>query len=709
MQINNPFHMNDWEIKKFLHVILAIQLAMWGAIGLDLIGLQIPILRQLIGFIYLAFIPGIIILRILKLHTLGKIETLLYTVGLSITTLMFTGFFMNLIYLFFGISGPLSTIPLIITISLVVLILCTLCCMWDKDFSNPSFLEIKDILSPPVLFLLMIPFLAIFGTYLVNFHNNNIILLFLIVVISLVVILIGFDKFIPTKFYPLTVFVIALSLLFHNSLISMYIWGWDIHVEYYIANLVITNSVWDSTIYSNVNAMLSIVMLTPIFSAITDMNLTWIFKIIYPLLYSLVPLGLYRVFQKQTNDKNAFLSVFFLMSIFTFYKEMPTLARQQIAELFLVLVILLLFDKHMNKMKRSILLIIFSFSLVVSHYGLSYIFMASFILVWFLLYLDKRYQSKNTINTITSSLVLLYIIFTLTWYIYISSSSTFNSIVFIGDHIADSITDLLNPEFSEGMRIISESTLSLHAVTKYLHLIAQLFISVGILTLLLNRSKIKLDREYIAFSVVFFMMLLAAIVVPFLASSIATTRIYHISLIFLAPFFVIGVLTIFNVANNIAKAFRIKQCIKNPLKILSLFLAIFLLFNSGWVYEVAKDAPTSNSLNTTIDSPHFNYQEVLGAKWLYNVKVNNHIYADYYRWLLLGSFEWGTVRIIPFDINKTQDYSYVYLGNLNVDKKEILIADVKSARKVMKKYINSSIIVDSRYKIYDNAGAQIFI
>jgi hypothetical protein len=46
MQINNLFQMNDWEIKKFLKVILTIQLAMWGVIGLDAIGLQIPIIRQ---------------------------------------------------------------------------------------------------------------------------------------------------------------------------------------------------------------------------------------------------------------------------------------------------------------------------------------------------------------------------------------------------------------------------------------------------------------------------------------------------------------------------------------------------------------------------------------------------------------------------------------------------------------------------------------
>ena len=57
MKINNPFQMNDWGIGKFLKVVLAIQLAVFGVIGLDAMGLQIPILRQFIAFIYLTFIP----------------------------------------------------------------------------------------------------------------------------------------------------------------------------------------------------------------------------------------------------------------------------------------------------------------------------------------------------------------------------------------------------------------------------------------------------------------------------------------------------------------------------------------------------------------------------------------------------------------------------------------------------------------------------
>lgn len=114
----------------------------------------------------------------------------------------------------------------------------------------------------------------------------------LIILLAIISLLIAFDKFIPKNLYPLAVFVIAISLLYHNSLISMYIWGWDTHHEYYLSNLVIANPLWVSTIPYAVNAMLSIVMFAPIVSSICNMSLTWVFKIIYPLLFSLVPLGL---------------------------------------------------------------------------------------------------------------------------------------------------------------------------------------------------------------------------------------------------------------------------------------------------------------------------------------------------------------------------------------------------------------------------------
>ena len=122
--------------KSFLKIVLALQLAVLGAIGLDYIGLQIPILRQAICFIYLSFIPGTLILRILKLNKLSAIETILYSVGLSLSLLMFTGALINALYPLIGISRPISEIPLVVTISILVLFLCFVCYMRDKDYST---------------------------------------------------------------------------------------------------------------------------------------------------------------------------------------------------------------------------------------------------------------------------------------------------------------------------------------------------------------------------------------------------------------------------------------------------------------------------------------------------------------------------------------------------------------------------------------------
>jgi len=740
MQLNNPFQMNDWEIKKFLKVVLGIQLAVWGAIGLDAIGLQIPIIRQLTGFVYLTFIPGILILRILKLHKLGNIETLLYTAGLSIATLMFTGLFMNSVYPFFGISGPISITPLIITISVVVLVLCVLCYIRDKDFSDPGSIDVGNILSPPVLFLCLIPFLAILGTYFVNFHHNNILLMFLIIIIALIVVLIAFDKFIPKNLYPLAVFIIAISLLYHRSLISMYLWGWDIHLELYLTNLVKMNSMWDPTLYGGCNAMLSLVMLAPIYSIVTHMDITWVFKIIYPLLFALVPLGLYRVFQKQTDDKIAFLSCFFFVSLFTFYTEMLALARQQIAELFLVLLILLMIDKNMDKMKRAFLSIVFGISLAVSHYGLSYIYMFCLISAWLILisgedpwvqklmnnFYSKFGRKKEKVagnpgslkikienRTISSTFVLLFTTFTLAWYLYVSSSSAFNAIVHIGDHIASSIfTDFLNPEAAEGWRIITGETVSpLHSVLKYLHLLSQFFIFVGVITLLLKRVNTKFEREYAAFSLVNFVICFGGIALPFFASSLNTTRLYQITLIFLAPFCIIGGITVFKMMSRIVKASWTDQHVRSSLKILSVFFAIFLLFNSGWVYEVAKDYPPA-LLNNTIDYPRFNEQEVLTGVWLNNEKDTRvNVYSDEYRGLLLlgilgeGHVFYGDNEITTWMPNNI----YIFLGHENVKNGKItLIMPTKERRPVSLQNLTFYNTLLNMNRIYNNGDAQVY-
>jgi uncharacterized membrane protein len=725
MQINNPFQMNDWEIKKFLKVVLTIQLAVGIAIGLDAIGLQIPILRQFIGFIYLTFVPGILILRIVKLHKLGNIETLLYTVGLSLATLMFTGFFMNMIYPFFGISGPISFVPLIITISVVIIILCILSYVRDKDFSDLSFIDTEEILSPPVLFLCLIPFMAVLGTYSVNFHHNNILLMLMIVVIALIALLIAFDKFIPKNLYPLAIFIITISLLYHRSLISMYLTGWDIHGEYYFYKLAEMNGFWDSSIPANYNSVLSSTIFPTIYSNLLNLEGTWIFKIIYPFYFALVPLGLYYVFKKQTDEKIAFLSIFYFMSLFTFYTEMLALAKQQMAEIFYMLLILVMLKKDMNTFKGKALYIVFGIGIVMSHYGTTYLYMLFSLVAFGIMVYILKHKSR----VFTKGAILLFIVFGLSWYMYTSSSSAFITIVQTGDHIANSIyTEFLNPEASQALSAVVTEISPLREVTKILYYISQFFILIGITELVLSvlkREEIKFDKEFAAFSIMSFGIFLVCVFVPYF-THMNIHRMYHILMFFLAPFCVIGGMTVFKVVSRAVRVSWTDQRVRSSLKVLSLFLVIFLLFNCGWVFEVAKDYPGSISLSQESIKKSENIedkaklynglnvfeQDVFSVKWLSKNRENNRkIYTDATGSAPLissGMIEPETLIRIS-NTTKIQKETYTYLGYPNIVEK-IAMVYYPGPQKRMDVYNTTEIFsfLNTTNEIYTNGGSEIY-
>lgn len=725
MNTKGPLHIDGHSSKKILIIALAIQFAMCGSIGLDSIGFNIPFIRQLIGFFYLVFVPGFLILNILKLNEISKVESFVYSIGLSITTLMLIGLLINFICPYFSIYNPISIKPLIFSLSVTTLILCFIIYLRRRDTLFVFSFDAQDMLSIPALFLYMVPFFAIFGTYLVNNYACNILLMLLLPIIGLIVILVAFDRFIPQNLYPLAIFVISISLLYHYSLISNYICGYDIHHEYYIASIVTTTGYWDYTTSSNVNAMLSIVMLASIFSNICAMDITWVFKIIFPLIYSLVPLGLYLIFKKLTNDKIAFLSCFFFMSLFVFYTEMLALARQQIAELFLVLLVLLAINHNIDNMKKSILLIIFAFSLIVSHYGLSYVFMFQLIFVWMILFLQNFIKKPSTrLPVFSSTLVLVYLVFAISWYMFVSSSSSFNSIVNIVHNITNNIfSNFLNPEYSQGINIIRKSSASpLHEILKYMHLLFQFFISVGIFRLISKKYYMKITNEYKLFAIINFVTCIAGITVPFFASSLNTSRLYHITLIFLSPFCVIGFSFFFkNIYSALNKQWTSAKS-EDSLKWLSVFFMIFLLFNSGWVYEIVNDNPRSISLSqktilnygTDSDLLYFytngGYtpeQSVFGSKWLSkNRNSDLNIYSDYlHKSHTLQSY--GMLSSIYEIANNSniREGSYVYLGYLNVHYSWMYSSSHKQKRWDANDILLSN---DKLCNIYSNGNCIIF-
>ena len=702
--------------KGWLVIIIAILLLTDIAILLN-----IPFLRQILGFLFLTVLPGLLVIQILKFKKLSTIETILYSVGLSVAFLMFGGLLINTLYPLLGISKPISLLPLIITINISIVILCILGYKINKDFLTPISIPINEIVSPPALLLCFLPFLSVLGTYLVNFHHNNILLMLMIVVIASIVVLVAFDKFIPKKLYPLAIFMISITLLYHRSLISPYIFGTDIHFELYVYKLVELNSHWDPSAVSwAYNAMLSITILPEIYSSLLNMDGTWIFKIVYPLVFSFVPLGLYHIFQKQTDEKLAFLSTFFFMSAYTFFVIMLFLMKQEIAELFFVLLILLMIDKEMKPMNRTVLTIIFGASLIVSHYGLSYIYMLVFLpFIWLSSFFMSRIKKAN----LTGTSIVLYFVIALSWYMYLTHSVTFNAAVGIFGNIASNIGNMFSPMTSDP-KIVANffggRVSVLHRICRWFVNLTQFFILVGVFRMILKRKEMSFNREYFSAVIVSVSLIFACIAIPYVASSLNMDRIYGILLFFLSPFCLLGGITVFEVISKLFKSISLNKSVCVKVLVLTVLIPYFL-FNTGFVYEITGDVPTSIPLSMErmknsedlvtkrgVYDRCIQEQTVFGIRWLSHVAKRGKgeiIYSDKHDLPMVTAY--GPIPkmpIYPLDTtHRIKKDAYVYLGSLNV-----IEGIGKSRGGVTFNITELSSRLEKKNRIYANGGSEVY-
>lgn len=650
---------NDWEIKNCPCLALAVVLAIFGLVLLASLGFDIPVLRQIVGFIFLTFVPGILLLRILKIHNISAIESLVYSVGLSLAFVMFSGVLANFALPLVGVSRPISALPIMFTLVVFTLILAAIAYWRDRDFSAPKtdcFVtrapgndrEKWKFLSPPFLLLLILPLLAILGAFVVNQYQNSLVLLFFIVVVCCVVALVAFDK-LPREAYPLAIVTIGISLLLYVSLISTQLGGCDIHTEYYYQNLTTNSGYWNFAIPGNVNATLSITLLCPIYALLLDVSSIWVFKTVYPLIFCLVPLALFHVFRMQIGGKKAFFSAFFFMAVITFFAEMPFLARQEIAELFFALLIVLMVDRKLAPSQRLTLFIIFSLSLVVSHYALGYIYFAFLIGSWIVVvlirskarviweWLTKRsgglprdlISSRAFSNTSMAIIIGIYLVFTLAWYGVVAQGTALNTIRYIGQSqyslLSLEVAQLAGPastgpastgpastskffEPTERERLVV-TALGLDFVDvsglgkgfRVFQYLTELLIIIGCMRMIFKPKGFKFRTEYIALSAVAAVILFACIVIPRFSTYLNVSRFYHICLFLLAPMCILGGEVIWQKTSTLARSafHRVKPekevalsadtnvGSSTYLQVLTLAILIpYFLFTSGFIFEI---------------------------------------------------------------------------------------------------------------------------
>jgi len=753
---------NDWQIKNCLWLVLAILVAILGLIGLATLGFDIPGLRQIAGFVFLTFIPGILILRILRVHNISIIEALVYSVGLSLASVMFIGALINFALPFIGISKPILPAPVTAALAVFTLILMPVAYIRDRDFPRTEKrAPAKRLQLPSILFLVFLLLLTVLGVVVIDAYQNNVILLITMLAIAGTVGLAAFGKFIQAEVYPLAIFIIGLCLLYQTTLMSPYLIGSDIWTEYNFYRPVAESGFWDASIPSTVNSCLSISMLAPVYSLLLDINGIWMFKAIYPLLFALVPLTLFQIFSQQMSQRKAFLAVFFFIAVPTFSLEMIALCRQQIAELFFALVVLLLVDRKLRTGQKLTLLIIFSMAIIVSHYSLGFIGFIYMGLFLPLVFVIRSSFFKKALGWLTAKLgglpqrlisrqstpakvliivVVIYFIAGFAWYSTVASGVNLNLISSLWTQQATTITTTEIPAFVQfGERdVLIQTALGLDFPEASLQgkgfrifqYITEIFLIVGCLRLIFRPRRLNFTAEYTALSVTSALLILACIFLPDFAGALNTSRWYHITLITLAPFCILGGewvwLGISSLWHRLRHAVN-KAVAENAednqayLKFVTLGVLIpYFLFTSGFIYEVTGDRVTDK-----IDAPYsialssyrldlagvFYWQDGAAAQWLaQRANDETKVYTDHHTFKILEFYGFpGQITAVPCDASKLKEDSYIYLSTWNTNKGELTFAVGPGLRHPISfdDIPGLTKAIEGKNRVYNNGGAQV--
>ena len=145
----------DKTFNKFFLFNCIFSIALISIILISEMGIAIPFIQTILGFIVALIIPGFLIIKILKLKEIHFIETGLYSIGLSLGLMMLLGFILNITLPEFGNNKPLSIWPIVIGIIILNIVLFGIYYYFINDNSNCQkifFLERKHLKNPFALY-----------------------------------------------------------------------------------------------------------------------------------------------------------------------------------------------------------------------------------------------------------------------------------------------------------------------------------------------------------------------------------------------------------------------------------------------------------------------------------------------------------------------------------------------------------------------------
>ncbi len=730
--------------------------------------LDIPVLRQILGFMFLTFLPGWLIIHILGLNNLSQSVKLVLSVGLSVAFVMFFGLLINTLYPLLGYSRPLDTLSVVSSFSVALLFMAAIAYLRSGSEFSINLESVKLTTKEKAYLLLpaFFPFMSILGMRIMNTTDNNTMLMALLFLIPAYTIFISIKhNQVSDRVYPPMIFLISISLVLLLGLRSNHIIGADAHTEYYLFQQTFQSGRWQIFLNSTLDSCLSISILPTIYQSFLNINSEYLFKILYPILFSISPLVVYFISKKYIGSFYAFLASLFFMSQ-TYFIEAAFSPRTVLAILFFTLAISVLFLNGLNEVNKKLLFIVFAVSCIVSHYSTTYIFFIVLLLTWvgmevipgILLRRRKLAdppsnpgsrdnstslpESKGILRggvnapgattlmvtqsrskeEITVTIVVLFFVVLFFWYSQVTGAAFTSGVRFITITLRKLQDFFILESRGEGVAAAFGAGLGEKGIPQKITFVFSwltiAFIAIGVLTTLFRyRDKVafyggveseppgflsqKFEAEFFILSLVCSAVLVAAVAMPYVFIGYGMFRTYCQMAVVLSPFFIIGGILV-------ARFLHLRRAYL----VVLVALIPYFMCNTGTMYQIfgVPQAITLSSEGQQYDVMFVHDQESNAAKWLKSYTMEDTIiYADNFgeRRLIsqgminLPVYVDSLVELV--ERGKLTNNGYIYLRYCSVADGKLYGKDGRWYE--IKDYQNEFV---KRKRIYTNGGSEIW-
>jgi uncharacterized membrane protein len=288
---------------------------------------------------------------------------------------LFSGLAIDLIGPRVGIAAPLEVAPLLIALEVVcfALLACSLSASPETQIPWNS-------LSQPVrnAWPLLIPLLSAAGALRLNSgHSASVAEVAVVVVMIAAAAGFLFAPWCDRSLLVVGIFALGLAMMWSFSLRGDLVYGFDISNEYYALEQTVTAGVWHVSHPDDAyGALLSLTVLPAELHALTGIPALLIFKVVYPVIGALFPVGVFCIARCILPGRWSFLAAALVLMQQTFFQQMPALARQEVATLLFAVLLLAILDNTQSRRTTWTFVSLLSLGVVVSHYSTAYLAIA---------------------------------------------------------------------------------------------------------------------------------------------------------------------------------------------------------------------------------------------------------------------------------------------------------------------------------------------